>query len=43
MASTQCSVEVTEGLDVVEMIQQTATQPGDRPVDDIVMKVTVLE
>lgn len=35
--------EVTEGLDVVEMIQQAATQPGDRPVDDIVMKVTVVE
>ncbi|MCM1079354.1 MAG: peptidylprolyl isomerase [Bacteroidales bacterium] len=35
--------EVTEGLDVVEKIQQSATHPDDRPVDDIVMKVTVAE
>lgn len=35
--------EVTEGMDIVEKIQQTATHPGDRPVEDIVMKVTVLE
>ena len=35
--------EVEEGLDVVEMIQQTATDRGDRPVDDIEMRVMVIE
>jgi len=35
--------EVEEGLDVVEMIQQTATVRGDRPVDDIEMRVVVME
>lgn len=35
--------EVEEGLDIVEMIQQAATAPGDRPIDDISMKMTVLE
>lgn len=35
--------EVEEGLDVVEMIQQTSTGRGDRPVDDIEMKVMVVE
>lgn len=35
--------EVEEGLDVVEMIQQTATARSDRPVDDIQMKMIVLE
>ena len=35
--------EVEEGLDVVEMIQQTATARGDRPVDDIEMRVVVME
>lgn len=35
--------EVEEGLDVVEMIQQAATARGDRPVDDIEMRVTVIE
>ena len=35
--------EVEEGLDVVEMIQGTATGRGDRPVDDIEMRVTVVE
>lgn len=35
--------EVEEGLDIVEMIQQAATEPGDRPVDDIAMTMTVLE
>lgn len=34
--------EVEEGLDIVEMIQQTATAPGDRPLDDITMTMTVL-
>jgi peptidyl-prolyl cis-trans isomerase B (cyclophilin B) len=35
--------EVEEGLDVVEMIQGTATGRGDRPVDDIEMKISVIE
>ena len=35
--------EVEEGLDVVEKIQLVRTQPGDRPVDDITMQVSVLE
>lgn len=35
--------EVEEGLDIVEMIQQAATAPGDRPLDDISMKMMVLE
>ena len=35
--------EVEEGLDVVEMIQGTATRRGDRPVDDIEMRVVVIE
>lgn len=35
--------EVVEGLDVVEMIQQTPTRRGDRPLDDIEMRVIVIE
>lgn len=35
--------EVEEGMDVVEMIQQAATARGDRPVDDIEMRVVVIE
>lgn len=35
--------EVEEGLDVVEMIQGTATGRGDRPVDDIEVRVVVIE
>lgn len=35
--------EVVEGLDIVEKIQQTATGRGDRPKDDISMKMTVLD
>ena len=35
--------EVEEGLDVVEMIQNTTTGAADRPVDDIEMKLTVVE
>ena len=34
--------EVEEGLDIVEMIQQTKTARGDRPVDDIEMRVVVM-
>ena len=35
--------EVVEGLDIVEMIQQTATGKADRPVDDIEMRMTVID
>ena len=35
--------EVEEGLDVVEMIQSSATGRGDRPVDDIEMRISVVE
>lgn len=35
--------EVTEGLDVVEKIQQVATNAGDRPKEDISMTLTVIE
>lgn len=35
--------EVVEGLDVVEKIQKVATGSADRPKEDVVMTVTVLE
>jgi peptidyl-prolyl cis-trans isomerase B (cyclophilin B) len=35
--------EVEEGLDVVEMIQNSATGRSDRPVDDIEMRITIIE
>jgi len=35
--------EVEEGLDVVEMIPVTATGRAYRPVDDIEMRITVIE
>ena len=36
--------KVIEGMDVVEAIGKTATGPGDRPVDDVVMnRVTIQE
>ena len=35
--------EVEEGLDVVDKIQLVQTQPGDRPVEDITMQISVLE
>ena len=35
--------EVEQGLDVVEMIQKTSTGRADRPVDDIEMKISVLD
>lgn len=34
--------EVIEGLDIVGKIQSVKTRPGDRPVEDIKMKMTVL-
>ena len=35
--------EVEEGLDVVGLIQGAATGRTDRPVDDIEMRMTVVE
>ena len=35
--------EVEEGLEVVDKIQLVATQPGDRPLEDISMEVSVIE
>lgn len=35
--------EVTEGLDIVEHIQQTETRPGDRPTTDIRILSTTIE
>lgn len=35
--------EVVSGLDVVEKIQKVATGQGDRPKEDVVMTMTVLE
>jgi len=35
--------EVIEGLDIVEKIQSSETLRGDRPKDDIVMNVSVIE
>jgi peptidyl-prolyl cis-trans isomerase B (cyclophilin B) len=35
--------EVVEGLDVVEMIQATATGRGDRPIDDLEMRMIVCD
>jgi len=35
--------EVEEGLNIVEKIQNVSTDPADRPLDDIVIKVTVIE
>ena len=35
--------EVEEGLDVVEMIQGSATGRGDRPIDDIEMRMAIIE
>lgn len=34
--------EVIEGLDIVGKIQSVKTRPGDRPIEDIKMKMTVL-
>ena len=34
--------EVEEGLDIVEMIQNTATGRADRPTDDIEMHMTII-
>ncbi len=35
--------EVEEGLDVVEMIQDSPTGRADRPVDDIEMRMTIID
>jgi CobQ-like glutamine amidotransferase family enzyme len=34
--------EVVEGLDIIDKIAATETAPGDRPVNDIKMKIKVL-
>jgi peptidyl-prolyl cis-trans isomerase B (cyclophilin B) len=35
--------EVTEGLDIVGKIQEVATLAGDRPKEDIIMQMTIVE
>lgn len=35
--------EVTEGLDVVERLQQSATSPTDRPLEDICIEMSINE
>ncbi|HRI42071.1 MAG TPA: peptidylprolyl isomerase [Bacteroidia bacterium] len=35
--------EVIEGLDVIDKIAAVQTQPGDRPVQDVRMKMTVVQ
>ena len=35
--------KVIEGLDVVKAIGKTATGPGDRPLEDVVMKKVIIE
>jgi len=35
--------EVTQGLDVLEKIAAVATQPGDRPTQDVRMKITLVK
>lgn len=35
--------EVEEGLEIVEMIQNSVTGRGDRPVDDIEMRISVID
>ena len=34
--------EITEGMDVIDKIASVQTQPGDRPVQDVKMKVIML-
>lgn len=34
--------EVVEGLDVVDQIQNVNTKPGDRPVEDVSMEISVM-
>lgn len=35
--------EVVEGLDVIDKIAAVKTAPGDRPVEDVTMTVTVIK
>ncbi len=35
--------EVVEGMDVVDQIGKVRTHPGDRPVEDVKMKITVVK
>ncbi len=34
--------QVIEGLDVIDKIAAVATQPGDRPVEDVTMKISLI-
>ena len=34
---------VIKGLDVVDKIAETPTKPGDRPVDNVSMKMIVIK
>jgi len=34
--------EVVEGLDVIDKIAKVATAPGDRPIEDVTMKIRML-
>lgn len=35
--------EVIDGLEVIDMIAAVKTQPGDRPVEDVEMKITLIK
>ncbi len=35
--------KVIEGLEVIDMIAETETKPGDRPVEDVEMKITIIK
>ncbi|MBQ9587377.1 MAG: peptidylprolyl isomerase [Bacteroidales bacterium] len=35
--------QVVDGLDVIDKIAAVRTAPGDRPIDDVTMKMTVIE
>ena len=37
------AASLVEGLDVVEMIQSSVTGRADRPVDDIEMRISVID
>ena len=34
--------QIIEGLDVIDKIAQAATRPGDRPVEDVTMKISLV-
>jgi len=35
--------EVIDGLNVIDSIANVPTTPGDRPLEDVIMKVEVIE